>query len=31
MFHNTKNMTRKNFRPQNPNDDTAITEQSDYV
>ena len=22
---------RKNFRPQNPNDDTAITEQSDYV
>ena len=21
----------KNFRPQNPNDDTAITEQSDYV
>ena len=22
---------RKNFRPQNSNDDTAITEQSDYV
>ena len=22
---------RKNFRPQNPNNDTAITEQSDYV
>ena len=22
---------RKNFRPQNPNDDTAITEESDYV
>ena len=22
---------RKNFRPQNPNDDTAITKQSDYV
>ena len=22
---------RKNFRPQNPNDDTAVTEQSDYV
>ena len=22
---------RKKFRPQNPNDDTAITEQSDYV
>ena len=22
---------RKHFRPQNPNDDTAITEQSDYV
>ena len=22
---------RKNFRPRNPNDDTAITEQSDYV
>ena len=22
---------RKSFRPQNPNDDTAITEQSDYV
>ena len=22
---------RKNFRPQNPNDDTAITEQSDYI
>ena len=23
--------SRKNFRPQNSNDDTAITEQSDYV
>ena len=34
LFHNNIDLiaqARKNFRPQNSNDDTAITEQSDYV